>query len=277
MKFYQRYFFPANTMLAVAGDFKAADMRAHLQKLFAGWTATQTPVPPFPKVHFDYKPGTYLAVKDDVTQTNFVIGGPGGEFNDPDYPALEVMSDILGGGFNSRLFQRLRTKLGYLYEVNASWGAHYDHPGLFSVSGSARSPKTVPSIQAAREEVERIRQNLVTDSELQEAKDTALNSFVFYFDTPGKTIIRLLTYEYYGYPKDFIFQYQKALQNVTREDVQRVARKYLDPSKFIVVAVGNPKDFGEPLDKLGSPVMPIDLTIPMPAGMGAPPPGGGEQ
>jgi zinc protease len=213
-------------------------------------------------VHFDYKPGTYLAVKEDVTQTTFVIAEPGGEFNDPDYPALEVMSDILGGGFNSRLFQRLRTKLGYLYEVNASWGAHYDHPGLFAIYGSARSPKTVPSIQAAREEVERIRNGLVGEEELQEAKDTSLNGFVFHFDTPSKTITRLLTYEYYGYPKDFIFQYQKALAAVSREDIQRVARKYLDPAKFIVVAVGNPRDFGESLETLGNPVTRIDLTIP---------------
>lgn len=260
--FYRRYFFPANVMFAVTGDFGSAEMRGQLEKLFAAWTVKQPDVPPFPKVHFDYKPGTYLAAKEDVTQTTFVIAQPGGEFQDSDYPALEVMSDILGGGFNSRLFQRLRTQLGYLYEVNASWGAHYDHPGLFSISGSARSSKTVPSIQAAKEEVERIRQGLVSEEELQEAKDTSLNGFVFHFDTPTKTITRLLTYEYYGYPKDFIFQYQKALDAVTREDIQRVARKYLDPAKFIVVAVGNPKDFGEPLDQLGSPVMHIDLTIP---------------
>jgi zinc protease len=264
--FYQRYFFPANVMVAVEGDFSSAEMKAQLEKLFAGWTAKQPAVPPFPAVHFNYKPGTYLATKEDVTQTTFVIAQPGGEFQDPDYPALEVMSDILGGGFNSRLFQRLRTQLGYLYEINASWGAHYDHPGLFSISGSARSSKTAPSIQAAREEVDRIRNGLVGEEELQEAKDTSLNGFVFHFDTPAKTITRLLTYEYYGYPKDFIFQYQKALAAVTREDIQRVARKYLDPAKFIVVAVGNPKEFGESLDKPGSPVIPIDLTIP---GLGA--------
>jgi zinc protease len=265
--FYQRYFFPANIMLAVQGDFDTAQMKAQLESIFKDWTVKQAPVPPFPKVHFDYKPGTYLADKQDVTQTNFEIGQPGGELNNPDYPALEVMSDILGGGFNSRLFRRLRTQLGYVYGINASWGANYDHPGLFRVSGSTQAPTTVPAIQAAMQEVERMRQEPVTDQELEGAKETVLNSFVFYFDTPGKTISRLLTYYYFGYPKDFIFNYQKAVKTVTKEDVLRVAKKYLDPAKFVTVAVGNPKDFGEPLTKLGQPVTPIDLTIPMPAAM----------
>jgi outer membrane lipoprotein-sorting protein len=75
---------------------------------------------------------------------------------------------------------------------------------------------------------------------------------------------RLLTYRYYGYPDDFIFQYQKAVAGVTREEVLRVAKQYLDPTKFVVVATGNPKDFGTPLSAMGKPVSDIDLTIPEP-------------
>jgi len=246
-------------------------MKARLEALFADWTVKQDPVPPFPKVKFDYKPGTYFADKDDVTQTTFTMGQPGGVLNSPDLAALEVMSDILGGGFNSRLFKRIRTKLGYAYSVGAGWGAHYDHPGLFEISGSTKSSTTVASIQAAREEVERMRRELVTAEELETSKETVLNGFVFAFDTPGKTLGRLLNYYYYGYPPDFIFQYQKAIQAVTREDVLRVAKQYLDPARFVVVAVGNTKEFGEPLDKLGTKPMPIDLTIPMPPGMGGGP------
>ncbi len=265
--FYHRYFFPANIILAVQGDFVAADMKAQLQTLFADWTVKQPPVPAFPAVHFNYKPGTYLAVKEDVTQTNFIMGQPGGELKDPDMAALEVMSNILGGGFNSRMFKRIRTQLGYVYGVNANWGVHYDHPGLFTINGSTKSSTTVPAIEAARQEVDRIKRELVTADELEGAKQTVLNGFVFAFDTPAKTISRLARYYYFNYPSDFIFQYQKAIQAVTREDVLRVARKYIDPSKFVVLAVGNPKEFGTPLDKLGSKVSPLDLTIPMPAAM----------
>ena len=274
--FYRRYFFPANIILAVQGDFAAADMKASLQSLFADWTVKQPPVPPFPTVKFDYKPGTYLAVKEDVTQTNFVMGQPGGRLNDPDLAALEVMSDILGGGFNSRLFKRIRTQLGYVYGISANWGANYDHPGLFAINGSTKSSNTVQAIDAAKQEVARMQREPVTEEELEGAKATVLNSFVFEFDRPSKTIGRLAAYYYFGYPMDFIFQYQKAIKAVTREDVLRVAKKYLDPSKFILVAVGNPKEFGTPLDKLGSKVTAIDLTIPMPAGMSpGPGPSGG--
>src|SRR5208283_2582366 len=109
-------------------------------------------------------------------------------------------------------------------------------------------------------EIRLIQTKEVSEEELKTAKDTVINGFVFNFDTPSKTLNRLLTYRYYGYPDDFIFQYQKAIQQVTRADVLRVAKQYLDPAKFVIVAVGNPKDFGTPLDSLGK-VSDIDLTI----------------
>jgi predicted Zn-dependent peptidase len=261
LRFYNRYYFPANVILAVQGDFSAPEMKAKLEKLFLSWNAQQAPVPKFPPV--DPKlaaPGIHLAVKTDVTQSNLVIGQLGGVLSDKDYPALEVMSDILGGGFHSRLFQNVRTKLGLAYDVSASWGADYDHPGLFEIVSSTKSASTVDTLKAINTQVEKIRTEEVTAEELQSAKDTVLNGFIFHFDTPSKTLNRILTYRYYGYPDDFIFQYQKAIQQVTRADVLRVAKEYLDPAKFVIVAVGNPKDFGTPLDSLGK-VSDIDLTI----------------
>jgi len=91
-----------------------------------------------------------------------------------------------------------------------------------------------------------------------------LNGFVFAFDTPAKTLARLVRYRYFGYPDDFIFQYQKAIGQVTKADVLRVAKQYVDPSKFVIVTTGNPKDFGTPLSALELPVNEIDLTIPEP-------------
>jgi zinc protease len=259
--FYKRYFFPANVLFAVWGDFNTADMQAKIEKAFAGWTVQQPPVPPFPKVKEQPVPGTYLGVKGDVEQTFFALGELGGELRDKDYPALDVMSDILGGSFESRLFQRVRTRMGAAYEIGANWGANYDHPGIFEISGSTKSASTVATLKAIREEVEKIRMSEVSDDELKTAKDTVLNSLVFAFDTRAKTLGRLLTYEYFGYPKDFIQQYQKALAAVTKADVLRVAREHLRPETFTVVTVGNPKEFGQPLDSLG-PVKPLDLTIP---------------
>lgn len=263
--FYRRYFFPANIMLAVYGDFSAPEMKAKLEELFEGWDGRQPPVPPFPPVRAKAQPGVFLATKDDVTQTVFYVGHLGGLLRDKDDPALEIMADILGGGFASRLFRRVRTQLGYAYGIGADWGAGYDHPGLFEISGSTKSPTTTETIQVVREEVDRLRGAEVGDQELDTAKQTVLNSFVFHFDTPAKTLSRLLRYEYFDYPKDFIFQYQKAVAAVTKADVLRVARQYLRPQEFTIVAVGNPAEFGKPLPALGLPVRPIDLTIPQPA------------
>jgi zinc protease len=262
--FYRRYFFPENVMLAVIGDFSAADMRAKLEKLFAGWTVKQPPVPPFPSVNAKAERGIFLSAKADVDQTFFSLGHLGGELRDKDYPALEVMADILGGGFHSRLFQRVRTKLGYAYDVSAYWGANYDHPGLFQVSGSTKSSATADTIKVIEEEIERFRTSQVTAEELESAKQTVANSFVFNFDTPAKTLNRILRYDYYGYPRDFIDRYQRAIQAVTREDVLRVARERLEPKDFTIVAVGNPQQFGTPLATLGLPVTSLDLTIPDP-------------
>jgi zinc protease len=264
LDFYHRYFFPANIMLAVYGDFSTPEMKARLEKLFASWTVRQAPVPAFPKVHDKAAPGIFLATKTDVTQTFFAIGQLGDQLNDPDEPALEVMADILGGGFQSRLMQKVRTQLGYAYNISADWSGAYDHPGVFEISGSTKSASTTETIQAIQQEVARIRAGMVTEEELKTAKDTALNSLVFAFDSKSKTLNRLLTYEYYGYPKDFIQRYQKALAAVTRADVLRVAQKHLAPQAFTIVAVGNPKQFGKPLATLGLPVASIDLTIPEP-------------
>ncbi|HYP08503.1 MAG TPA: pitrilysin family protein, partial [Bryobacteraceae bacterium] len=151
--FYRRYFFPANMILAVQGDFSTADMRASIEKLFGGWNYKQEAVPAFPAVSAKAAPGVYLAPKQDVTQTSFALGHLGGVLKDPNYAALSVMSDILGGGFSSRLFRQVRTRLGLAYSVGGDYGANYGHPGLFQISGSTKSASTVDSIQAALAEV----------------------------------------------------------------------------------------------------------------------------
>ena len=264
VQFYNRYFFPANIMLAVYGDFKTDEMRAKLEKLFAGWTVKQPPVPPFPAVQRQADaPGIYQATKTDVTQTFFDLGHVGGILRDKDYPALSIMSDILGGGFSSRLFTEVRTRKGLAYNVGGGWGANYGHPGLFRIGGSTKSASTVDALQSIRQEVDKIRTTEVTEQELETAKQSVLNSFVFSFDHPRKILNRYVVYEYWGYPKDFIFQYQKAVHDVTKADVLRVAKEHLAPERFTVVAVGNPKEFGKPLSAVG-PVKELDIELPQP-------------
>jgi zinc protease len=263
LRFYQRYYFPKNILLAVYGDFSTSEMKDKLEMLFGDWKVEQPPAPPFPAVTAKPAPGVYFAEKEDVTQTFFAMGELGGTLRDKDYPALQVAADILGQGFSSRLVTQIRTKLGYAYDISASWAANYNHPGTFRIGGSTKSASTTESLQAAEAEIEKMRTTEVTERELQEAKESVLNSFVFFFDSPAKTLNRVMRYEYFGYPKDFLFSYRKAIDGVTRADVLRVAKEHFDPAKLTIVAAGNSKEFGKPLSILGK-VNTIELTIPEP-------------
>jgi zinc protease len=262
--FYERYFFPANVSLAVYGDFEPEQMKAAIEKAFAGWTAKQPPVPDFPSVSASEDGKVYFVDKPDVNQSNIRIGHLGGVLRDPDYAALEVMNSILGGGFHSRLFQKVRSDLGLAYHASSSWGARYEQPGVFQIAIGTKSESTVAAIEAALAEVERIRSEPVTADELKTAIDGVLNGFVFNFDTRSKTLRRLVNYRYWGYPEDFILQYRNAIRDVTADDVLRVAKEHLHPEKMKMVVVGRVADFDKPLDSLGRPVEAIDISIPEP-------------
>jgi zinc protease len=262
-QFYRRYYFPKNIMLSVYGDFSTDEMKKLLESTFADWKIEQPPVPKFPDVTAKPSPGVYFAERPDVTQTFFAIGHLGGDLHDPDYAALGVAADILGEGFSSRLMSQIRTKLGYAYNIGASWAADFDHPGSFRIQGSTKSQSTVETLQAIRVELDKLRTELVTEQELKEAKESVLNGFVFNFDSPAKTLRRILRYTYFGYPSSFLFDYQKAVEKVTREDVLRVAKQRFKPEELATVMVGNSKDFGKPLSTIGK-VNTLDLTIPEP-------------
>ncbi len=264
--FHKRYFFPKNIILAIYGDFDSAQMRSQLENLFADWKVEQPAVPEFPKVDRTPRPGLHFAEKGDVNQTTILFGHLGGELRDKDYPALDVMGSVLGGSpFTSRLGKAIRVERGYAYQVFGDWGANYTHPGLFQVVAGTKSENTVDAVRVMQSEIEKFRSGQPTEAELKSAKDKILNTFVFNFDSPAKTLTRIVNYEYFGYPKDFVFQYQRAVEKVTPADVARVAKEYLKPENFTYVLVGNPAELKTPLTALNMAVNKIDLTIPEPA------------
>jgi zinc protease len=204
-----------------------------------------------------------LVRKGDVNQSNIYLGHIGGLMSDPDYFALIVMNRILGGGFTGRLFKNVRSREGLAYSVFGAYSANYKYPGEFYVGCQTKSESTVHAIQAMIREIEKMQESEVTDEELALAKDSFLNSFVFRFDSEGEIVNRLMTYEYFGYPADFLLKIKANVEKVTKADVLRVARKHLQPDKLQILAVGRPDDFDEPLSVLG-PVNEIDITIPPP-------------
>jgi zinc protease len=184
----------------------------------------------------------------------------------PDYFALSVFNEAFGGGFSSRLFGDIRTTKGLAYSVGGGVGSGWDHPGMLRLAMSTKSGTTIESIQALDEEIADIPKRPISDEEIKRAKDAILNSFVFRFDSPEKVLQEKMAYEFHGYPLDFLEKFQKEIEKVTKDDVARVAAKYIHRDQLAVLVVGNVKEFDKPLSSLGA-VSKVDITIP------APPPG----
>lgn len=256
---------PNNMIVGISGDFNTAQMEAKLRDAFESLPRGAKFVPT--AVAFSGTvPGVYLAPKSDVNQSNVWIVGLGTERNNPDYYALSVMNTIFSGGFGSRLFQDVRTRLGLAYSVGGAYGAAYDHPGMFYVAAGTKSPSTVAALQAMLKQIHDLKTDPPTTKELRDAKDQLMNSWVFHFDSPDKILRQQATLAFFGYPSDFIEKYRIGIEKVTSTDVSRVANKYVHPSKMAILVVGNPAQFGTPLSTLG-PVKTLDISIPMPPGM----------
>ena len=259
--------YPNNMIVTVVGDFNSDEMEKKLRAAFEPMARG----PQWPKLETQFpgpKPGLYTIDKSDVNQSNVWIVGLGTERNNPDYYALAVMNEIFSGGFGSRLFQDVRTKQGLAYSVSGAYGASFDHPGMFYTAASTKSESTVKATEAMLDQIGKLKTQPFTEAELTSAKDQLLNSFIFRYDSKDKIIGTAAQLEFYGYPPDFLEKYRSGIEAVTIADLERVAKKYIDPSKFAVLIVGNESQFGTPLTDLNlGPAHPIDITIPMPPGM----------
>jgi zinc protease len=171
------------------------------------------------------------------------------------------MNGVLNG-FGGRLFNELRSRQGLAYSVYGLWSPRFDYPGTFVAGGQTRTETTVQFIKSLQTEIKRLQTTNITAKELNKAKDSTLNSFVFNFQDPSQTLSRLMRYEYYGYPSDFLFRYQKAITATTVADVKRVAKKYLQPEKLVTLVVGNKTGMKQSLTSLSAKVTTIDITIP---------------
>ncbi|MBF1999535.1 MAG: insulinase family protein [Synechococcales cyanobacterium M58_A2018_015] len=270
LEFYRRYYYPNNILLGIIGDFDSATMRSQIEARLGDWQPTANPVgrallSELPQVKQARMGGVFLVDQPQLSQSNIQMGHLGGKLDNPDYAALSVMNEVLNG-LGGRLVNEVRSRQGLAYSVYALWSPQFDYPGLFIAGGQTRSDATVPFIKATLKELQQIRTTSISESELQRAKDSVLNAFVFNFATPYQTLSRVMRYDYYGYPQDFIFRYQKQVAATTTADVQRVAQTYLQPQQFVTLVVGNGAAIDPPLSTLtpGTPVTLVDITIPPP-------------
>jgi zinc protease len=262
LQWHRQHTTPANIIFGVVGDFDSTAMEATLRQAFADWPSGAKVIQP--KIAITpAKPGIYLVDKSDVNQSEIRMIALGIERRNPDYFALQVMNEIFGGGFSSRLFNNLRTKAGLAYAVGGGVGSTWDHPGLTILEIATKTETTVEAIKGLWEQVDLLKTDAPSELELKRAKDQILNSFIFNFDTPAKVLREQQTYDFYGYPADFLEQYRAGVERVTSADVLRVANQYLHKQELKVLVVGNAGEFRKQLEALG-PVTPVDITIPVP-------------
>ena len=248
----------------MSGDFDSSAMEAKLRAAFESWPKGAD----LPKSEIKFQPapaGYYLIPKEDVNQSSIHMVALGTTRNNPDYYAISVFNEAFGGGFSSRLFNDIRTKRGLAYNVGGGIGTNFGHPGILQFVAGTKSQSTIESIQALDEDIDNVTKNPITEDEIKHAKDAILNAFIFRLDSPDKVLGERMTYEFYGYPADWLDKYPAEIQKITAADVNRVAAKYVHRDQLAVLVVGNTKEFDKPLSSLG-PVKEIDITIPPPPG-----------
>lgn len=259
--FYQQYIRPENIILGIVGDFQPEQMKSLINQTFGDWKV-DTPMAngEINQPTQAHTSGLYLVDQPQLTQSNILMGHLGGRLDDPNYPTLTVINGVLNG-FGGRLHNEVRSRQGLAYSVYGVWRANYDHPGLFLAGGQTNTESSGQFIQALQREIEKLRTQPISQDDLDYAKNSILNSFVFQFQTPNQILSRLMTYEYYGYPQDFIFDYQKAVTNTTAEQVFSTAQKYLKPDQFVTLVVGNGEQVRQTLTPLNQDIQTVDITI----------------
>lgn len=261
--FHKKYTHPNNIILSIVGDFDSAAMEQKVRAAFGSWPRGPQAPGVAPGGGTPAKAGVYLVAKDDVTQSNIYVvhGGTGVLRSDPDFYAMQVMNEILSGGFSGRLMNDIRTQRGLAYGVGGGVDTMFDRPGLFHIWMGTKSGSTVEAVTALRADLADLQSKPFTAGELDQAKESILNTYVFTADSKAKILALRVNLEFYGYPADYYQKYTAKLQAVTADDVARVARKYVQPNQVSVLVVGKEKDFDKPLSTLGN-VTPIDITIP---------------
>lgn len=261
--FHAKYFHPNNVIMGVWGDFDTVAMVKMIDKAFEAWERDETFVKPeLPPYADGSEEGVYLAPKEDVTQSVVVLGHRGEVArNHEDYPAITIMNEVLSG-VSGRLYQHVRDDQGLAYAVFGSYTANYDRPGNFYAGVMTKSESTTEAAESVLNELKMLRDEAPTDDEVELAKESFLNSFVFNFDTRSEVVGRMMTFERFGYPADFLQTEKEAIEKITPKDVQRVAQEYVKTGDARIMVVGKPADFTAPLSDLGE-VSEIDITIPV--------------
>jgi len=270
--FHRKYVHPANMIAAVSGSFSRPEMIRKLEAAFAGWPGTAPTVPPVPSETHTAAPGIYR-IQKDVNQGRVSIGLPSVRRGDPDVYALEVMNEVLGGsGFTSRITKTVRSDEGLAYSAGSGFRPGIYYPGAFRAEFQSKSRSVTYAAQLVLDEIRKMREAPVTAEELDTIKQSLIESFPSTFSSKAQTVAIFASDEYTHRDPTFWQTYRDRIRAVTAADVQRVAQKYLDPAKMVVLVVGDQKEIDQGDGKhetslkalaAGRPVVVLPLRDPM--------------
>ena len=236
--FHAARYSPNNTIIAVVGDVGEQEITQLLNAYFTSWKKKEQPPQPTAQPPLREKTAVQKIDKN-ITQANIEMGHIGISREDPDYYAVLTMNYILGGGgFSSRLMDNIRDNKGLAYDVHSGFYARKE-PGAFSVSIQTKNESANEVIDETLKEIRRMQGELVSEKELADAKAYLTGSFPLRMDTYAKIASMLTAIEIYNLGLDYPHKYPGLINAVTREDILRVAKKYLDPDRMVIVVLGN--------------------------------------
>jgi len=259
------YFHPQRVILGLVGDFETEQALQLVRQVFGTWP--RGPAPDDPEVPYQTAttPGVYFAEKSDMTQAKIVIGHLGMIRKHPDYYAVVVLNQILSGSFGSRLFSNVRSQKGLAYDVHGGIGFGWEVPEVAHFSMSTKLETTQAGIDALLKEVRKIMEtDPPTEEEVNRAKASLLNSFVFSVDSPDKVLDQLLTHTYFGYPSDWLTIFRAGIERTTVQQVREAGRTHLQPEQFVTLVVG-PREGTAPALARYETVTELDIAIPDPS------------
>jgi zinc protease len=257
--FHKVYFRPGRALITVVGDVNPASVKATIEKSLASWTrGGEKPAFSYPALPSPHPMTIFLVDKPGAAQSTFAIGNPGPSRNTPDYDALQVMNTILGGMFQSRLNANIREEKGYSYGVNSNFG-YGKGPGAFRAGGDMVSAKSDAALVEFMKELRGIGGfRPVTDEELKTAKDSLIQRLPGTFESVQSVNNAIVSLWTQGLPDNYYHQYISRISAVKKEDVERVAKQYIDIEHLTIVIVGDRASIEAPLRATG--IAPIVLT-----------------
>jgi zinc protease len=263
-RWWQRWFRPGNAALIVVGDIDTASLRALADKQWGGWNAPSDSAPSRPSaLSATTKARVVIVDKPDAPQTELRVGRIAAERTTPDYPALQVLNEALGGAYSSRINLNLREEKGYTYGA-ASRFQYGRMPGPFEVRTAVRANVSGPAVKEILQELKRAESTPFAATELARARGSLEQSLPGLFETNGAIAASFSELFVYGLPLDYYRTLPAGFNRVDAATVERLARRYLDPASMVVIAVGDRKRIEadlKPLDLAPTEVWPIAGTL----------------